>query len=141
MDLAPRIIFQGVKFYWKTRNTVDILLVEHPSLHVMEIVTYDPMLDREAARIYVDSKAVVARLDHRDIEKQVHATRSNSLDLNEEHFTHKAALDLLTSHLVITDYSIPERRIVVSLNGTEKLTVEKPASLAAFQSPHFHTLL
>lgn len=141
MASDPRTIFQGVKFFWRTRNTVDITLVEHSSLNAIEIVTYDPMLDREAARLYVDNRAVIARLDHQDIDKQVHAAQLNSLDLNEEHFTHKAAFNFWTSHLLVTEFSLPERKMVMALNGIETLQIEKPQGLAPFQSPHFHTLL
>ena len=138
---AAQMIFQGVKFFWRTRNTIDIMLAEHRALNVTEIVTYDPTLDREAARLYVDSKVVFAQLNHQDIEKQVHAAQLNSIDLNEEHFTHKAIYDLLTNRLVIADYSVPERRMVVGLNGSDKFLVEKPAELDPYQSPHYHTLL
>ncbi len=141
MDSAPRIIYQGGKFYWKTRNTIDITLVEHPASDVLEIVTYDPMLDREAARLYLDSKAVVAKVDHQDIEKKLLAAQLNSISLNEKHFTHKAVFDLVASRLLVAEFSLPERRMVVALNGNDKFEVDKPAGLAPFQSPHYRTLL
>lgn len=138
---ATKIIFQGVKFYWRTRNTIDIMLVEHPSFSVTEVVTYDPTLDREAARLYVDSKSVFARLDHREVDKQVHAAMLNSIDLNKEQITNKATFDLLSNRLVITEYSVPDRKMVVVLNGTDNFLVDKPAGLQPYQSSHYHTLM
>ena len=141
MESTSKMIFQGVKFYWRTRNTIDIMLVKHPTFNVMEIVTYDPIIDREAARLYLDSKAVIGKLDSKEIEKQLHAAQLNSINLDEEHFTHKAAFEFLTNHLVITEYSVAEKRMVVAMNGMEEFAVEKPAALVVFQSPHYHTLL
>lgn len=138
MGPASKVICQGVKRDWETRNTINVMLVEHSSFNVLEIITYDLMLDREAPRLYVNHKAVLARLKRLDYEQPVREAKNN---FDKGRFLQRAAFDFLTSHLLILVYSLPERKIVVALRCEENIEVEKPMGLAPFQSPNYHTLL
>lgn len=136
------VVFQGVKFFWRTRNTIDIMVVEHADLHITEIVAYDPAIDREAPRIYVDSDILLAKLDHGDIVAQLGFGQRNGVLITEETLTNKAKFDFIVSRLLISEYAVNTKTIMMTFQpGNEGLCCSKPEALIPYRSPHYHTLM
>lgn len=61
------------------------MVVEHTDLFTTEIVAYDPAIDREAPRIYVDSKVLLAKLDNKDVIAQLGFGQRNGVLISEKH--------------------------------------------------------
>lgn len=141
MNISSRVIFQGEASLCLTGNIVDVILVEHPSFRVIEIVTYDHMIDREAPRLYVGSKAIIAELNRQGIKKQLRIARKSSPTVNEQIVVYKAIFDLITQQLIVTDFSLPKRVFAVTIDVRKQWEVVKPKDLAVYRSLHFDTLL
>eukprot|EP00428_Durinskia_dybowskii_P066105 CAMPEP_0170370656 /NCGR_PEP_ID=MMETSP0117_2-20130122/8624_1 /TAXON_ID=400756 /ORGANISM="Durinskia baltica, Strain CSIRO CS-38" /LENGTH=487 /DNA_ID=CAMNT_0010625439 /DNA_START=129 /DNA_END=1592 /DNA_ORIENTATION=- len=58
MERVPltRVIFEGRKTFWKTKNAINIIMVDHGLWDVIEIATFDPILMVESQRLYVNRK-------------------------------------------------------------------------------------
>lgn len=46
--------FDGQKVFWGSRSTMELTLVEHLDLSIVEIIGFDPLLKAEAPRLYID---------------------------------------------------------------------------------------
>lgn len=51
--MAAEVLKQGTKKFWKTKTSIEVLLVEHKELDILEIVCFDPITSQEAPRIYL----------------------------------------------------------------------------------------
>lgn len=51
-----KILYRGVKTFWKTKNSIEFVLLEHTGCDVLEIVAFEPVLCVEAPRIYLDKR-------------------------------------------------------------------------------------
>lgn len=147
---GTKIIFQGVKFYWRTRNTIDVTVVEHEEQTTTEIVLFDPSLGGESPRIYLSSPVLFSKLDHDDIELQLSFAKRNCVPITEKFMDtimNKAKSDFILNRLVITEYSVELKKVVVSfqLSGVDcdsaGLICEKPQVFEPFKTVHHQTLM
>lgn len=150
MSVETKVIYQGVKFYWRTRNSVDVIIVEHGQLNTTELVLFDPALGREAPRIYLSSPVLLTKLDHDNIELQLSFAKRNSVPITEKFLDgimNKAKSDFILSHLVITDYSAELKTVVVSFQFSDMeydcghLICEKSVMLEPYKPIHFQSLM
>jgi hypothetical protein len=49
-----KISFEGTKTFWKTKNSVNLTIVEHHGHDVIEVIAYEPTLQVEAPRLYLE---------------------------------------------------------------------------------------
>jgi hypothetical protein len=56
--MLQRPLYEGVKSYWKTKNSVKIAIVEHSDYDVYEVIVFDLFGDFEAERVFVDAVAL-----------------------------------------------------------------------------------
>mmetsp|Transcript_13966 Transcript_13966/g.30851 ORF Transcript_13966/g.30851 Transcript_13966/m.30851 type:complete len:100 (-) Transcript_13966:807-1106(-) len=52
--LEVEVLFEGCKNFWSKEAMVDIIIVAHKKYGLIEIVTYAPLVDREAPRLYLN---------------------------------------------------------------------------------------
>jgi hypothetical protein len=57
------VMFEGTKTFWKTKNSVSLTVVYHRLHDVLEVVTFEPAIQVEAPRLYLDVGRVVPLLD------------------------------------------------------------------------------
>lgn len=147
---ATKLIFQGVKFYWRTRNTIDVTIVEHTEQDVTEVILFDPALGTEAPRVYLSTPVLYTKLDQEDFELQLSFAKRNSVPITEKFIDgmmNQAKSDFILNRLVITEYVVDLRRVVVSLQlscvdvGADGLVCEKPAVLEPLKTVHYQTLM
>ena len=81
VDTEPQCIFKGSKFFWRTRNNIDINIIEHSKVGVYEVVLYEPAIDTEAKRVYLDGKVLKSKLNNEDIEEQVSFAKRNNIPI------------------------------------------------------------
>lgn len=143
MSANVTVVFQGVKFYWRTRNTIDVTIVEHAEQDLTEIVLFDPALGKEAPRIYLSSTALYTKLDHDSIEYHISFANRNNVPVTEKFVTetvNKAKSDFLLSRLVITEYSTKSKIMTVALQDNKErgivaiLVREKPPYLLPYSA-------
>lgn len=150
MEAGTRMIFQGVKFYWRTRNTIDVAIVEHVHHGTTEVILFDPALGREAPRIYFSTDVLYALLDHDDFELQLSFAKRNSVPITEKFIDvmmNKAKSDFILNRLVITEYSVEYKKVVVSFQRSGMdvespgLICDKSEALEPFKTVQYQTLM
>ena len=47
------VFYRGSKVFWKVHSTLDVIIVKHEAEKVLEVVCVDPIMSREAARLYL----------------------------------------------------------------------------------------
>lgn len=67
---SPEVLFDGSKTFWKTRISLDLVLVLHPRQHCIEIIAHHTELG-QVHRLYVSSILVFAKLDQNDLQLRV----------------------------------------------------------------------
>lgn len=145
-------IFDGVKFFWRTRTTIDILIVKHLAQNVIEIITYEPIIDKEADRIYIDAEVLSARIDTSVVDEQVSFALRNQIALNEEFvhgLTKTLEADYILERFFITNYDIEKSILNVAVQFTncdmtnpevKLLFCAKPDELIPHEVEHFGIL-
>lgn len=76
-DHVHVVLFEGVKAFWRTRQNVDMRIVEHlnGASPCVEIIGYETDLAAESPRIYLDSKKLYDRLDAAEVDEKINAKR------------------------------------------------------------------
>lgn len=148
----PVVIFQGSKFFWRTRNTVDVTIIEHQALKMTEIVCYEPSIDLESSRVYLDSVILSGRVDHAQIEEKMSFAKRNNVPLTEKFVSdvaHQATADYILNRLFQTEFSVDSKNFEIAFqlnfrdvvieasdNNKERLIRERPFELAPFDTFH-----
>jgi hypothetical protein len=58
-----KVLFEGTKTFWKTKNSIRLTVIEHRLHDVLEVVAYEPAIQVEAPRLYLDIELIVSLLD------------------------------------------------------------------------------
>lgn len=162
-DYVAEVIFQGSKCYWRTRNTVDIMLVLHNEFNVIEVITYEPTIDKEAPRIYLDNSILNTKIDQEEAQEKLRVAKELILRRREvpnaekllKEIINNAKTDYILNRLFIAEFAPEKRTIKVEIQfnfrdfddahegGTDisLITCNKPADLQRYKSPHYHTLM
>jgi len=157
------VIFQGAKPYWRTRNNMDIMLVHHLVLDVIEVISYEPSFDQEASRIYLSNTVLGTKLDQSEIDKKLEEAKEPFLRRREvpdsvallKDIINAAKTDYILNRLFITEFDAEKRAIKMEFqlnfrdldhaetNGADvnNVTCEKPRRLQMYKSPHYRSLL
>lgn len=99
------VVFQGSKFFWRTRNSIDVTIVQHDKTNITEIIAYEPSIDVEAERIYLNSLVLRDRLDQVEIDAKFSFAKQNNVPISA------AFMTSVTNH-AITDYILT--RLLIS---------------------------
>ena len=65
------ILFEGSKHYWRTRTMIDIIVAHHIYHNCIEIIAYNPQVDVEANRIYINYENLLRNLNHSYFEEKL----------------------------------------------------------------------
>lgn len=113
-----KVVFQGSKFFWRTRNNIDVTIVSHIDLGTVEIIAYEPSLNLEAERIYLDSFILDSKLNQAEIEAKFCFAKQNNIPHTaqfEADVEARAVADYILSRLFIKEYSKEEKIFAVRL--------------------------
>jgi hypothetical protein len=153
VDTTVHVIFDGNKFYWRTRNTVDVIITEHKYCNAFEIVVYEPTLDKEAPRIYLDAALLLSKVHECDIDSKISFANRNHVSITEgmvHHIMNKAISDYILNRLIIKEFSVEELVIIAEfqylpsdtdMGDITKLIRSKPAVLVPYITRHYKHLL
>jgi hypothetical protein len=147
-------VFDGTQFYWRTRTSVDVVILQHKSQRVFEVIVYEPVLDIEAPRLYLDETVLMTKVDHNEIDTKLSFAKRNNVPLTERFVSgivHKAVADFILGRLVIQDLSVAEKKFVVGLRVDEseimlhpeyqELVCACPVGVIVQQTRHFKHLM
>ena len=110
-----RRIYQGSKLFWRTRNSVDITIVHHPGCNLTEIIAYEPSINVEAKRIYLNSGVLRTKLDQAEIDSTFTFAKQNDVSISMEYIVNHAISEFILSRLIIAEFKREECRFEVAL--------------------------
>ena len=135
------IVFKGSKFFWRTRNNIDVTIVRHGDLGTIEVISYEPSIDVEAERIYLSLPILDSKLNQEEIEAKFSFAKQNNVAHTEEfeaEVVNRATSDFILKHLSIKEFASDEKKFAVLLFfGEDDLIVDKPAELLPFETKHY----
>lgn len=142
--IAVKQIFEGSKFFWRTRNTVDVLIVEHKAFDVFEVITYEPTVDKEGSRIYLTGWVVRAEVDHHEINNKLSFAMRNNVPMTEKFVesVHSEAISIFVlQRLAVAVLNIEDGQFEMKWNPSSadlvpNLIVPCPAGLEPHITKH-----
>lgn len=136
-----RVIYQGSKLFWRTRNSVDVTIVQHPGCNLTEIIPYEPSINVEAKRIYLDSNILRSKLDQAEIDSTFSFAKQNDVPISIETIVNHAISEFILSRLIISGFNCEECRFDVSLqfrqcdnSSNDKLVCVNAAELQPYET-------
>jgi hypothetical protein len=122
-----KVLFEGTKTFWKTKNSVNLTIVEHHGHDLIEVVTYEPTLQVEAPRLYLEIGRIIPFLE-----------QETDLLLENEAALASAISNFVFNRLRISEYLPISRVLEVEVQrgfgareqGVEfQVAVDRPADL------------
>ena len=71
-----KTLYDGTKSYWRTRETVDVRIIDHIDASVLEIVAFNVEQYDEADRLYMDAKQLYKKLENAELIEKVEEKRA-----------------------------------------------------------------
>jgi len=141
MSETNHLIFQGSKFFWRTRNNIDVTIVGHNHLATTEVIAFEPALNIESERIYLNSTILYSMVNQAEIEAKFSFAKQNNVPHTtkfEAEVVNGAISNYVLNRLVIKDYSKEENLFAVQLQIADcnDLVCAKPAELLPFTTKH-----
>jgi len=152
------VVYQGSKFFWRTRNTVDVTIVNHTNSNTTEIICYEPTIDAEATRIYLDSSMLRVKIDQ-EVEDAVanYAKQHNIVSHNDKFVRdviNKAAADYILNRLFLVHFSKELRSFTIQVqfnfrdrdleyggDSIDRMILSKPAETITAHQPQHHRII
>ncbi len=94
------VLLDGSKTFWKTRNYLKILIINHVKLSCLEVIAYDPADGIEYPRIYLDTALIATKLDQELIE-QSYATKKEALNRKKITKSRDELLNEIQTHMIM----------------------------------------
>ncbi len=148
--LECNVVYQGSKLFWRTRNTIDVAIVEHSGCDITEIIAYEPSINVEAERIYLNFKILRTKLDQVEIDSKFSFAKQNNVPISASFSSgvmNTAISEFILSRLIISEFKREECRFVVNLDfrnsdgdNIGELVCAKTAGLQPFETKN-HKLL
>ena len=120
-----RLLFRGTKTFWKTKSSLEIVILEFSEHDIFEIIAFDPVLQKHAPRVHVDATIVRSILNNKMIDTSVLTT-------------------FLFNHIILTEYLPVSKLIKIDFQvvlQSEKsfhdcnFVIERPKDLPFHPSP------
>lgn len=80
--VGAEVCLNDRKIYWRPRADLDVVIVRHPLHCCLEMAIYNPELDKEAPRIFLNSQKIFEQVDQTEAQRRI-AERIQELDLQE----------------------------------------------------------
>jgi hypothetical protein len=135
-----KVLFRGTKTFWKTKNRVEIAVIDHRDFDVLEVVAFEPVLQVEAPRIYVDAQVLRHILTVDDQNGELKNGQSSIIASGPDPMG-----KFVFNHLFITTFLPSSKKFVVEVRrgyrpaaehvDEEGLIVARPAHLIPCQAP------
>lgn len=141
------VIFECTKFFWRTKCTIDITVVEHVDDDTIEVICYERTTCQYASRLYLNRTLIVAKLNTDVIQEKLDLLKEYALRKREVFAEEKWSVvvlgevmsDYITGRLVVSDFSA--QQLVVKFQESEASAAEngavcaKPAHLRPAGTP------
>lgn len=141
--MAVKEVFEGSKFFWRTRNSVDVKIVEHKAFDLFEVITYEPTMDKEGKRIYLTG-SIIRNVIESEVNNKLSFAMRNDVPLTEKYIdgvNTEIVASFVLQRITLSMFSIEERQFEVcwkhmSTDVSVDLIVSCPHGLQPFQTKH-----
>ena len=152
---SVRVIFEGPKVFWKTRVTLDIVIVEHTNFGVLEVIAFDAELKLEAPRLYIDQEDLQSMINQQNfiqrfvsLEKEKAARQNEAVEIVDitKRATDKATADYILDRICVMKYSKKEEVLTVEMqfdfsdrdletegHSVDKMVIARPSGMKQFE--------
>jgi hypothetical protein len=139
-----RILYTGTKSFWKTKNSVEVTIVEHADHDVLEIIVVDAIGRFEAERVFLDALALYAKIDANEGAVQngtFDASSESGVIVKTHSVSDKAVSTFICNHLFIKTFLPVSELMEIEVRSTymeqehNELMVPRPVDLPPSASP------
>jgi hypothetical protein len=96
------IVFEGSLSLWRAATNLDIIIIRYDTHNCLEIIAYDPFMNQEAPRMYVNLSAVVAKIDTNEFDATVLTIKEPLLKKHEDF--NVAEVERKTWNILVSKY-------------------------------------
>ncbi|KAJ1402209.1 hypothetical protein B484DRAFT_483768 [Ochromonadaceae sp. CCMP2298] len=162
-DDRLEVLHDGCKHFWRNGmkgTRLDIIIVSHKNYGLIEIATYAPGVDREAARLYLNEDLLFDLLDTSKFEESLllakepfirHRKVFDKVQLMSD-LVKESKVNYILNRLSVEEYSSQTRHFKVGFQFNfrdrdgvprtlDQLLVERPRHLKRLVSPHYQSLI
>ena len=150
---SVQCIFDGTKFFWRTRTNLDVCIIEHNKYDIYEVIIYEPSCDIETPRIYLNGKVLRSKVEKYEVDSKLSFATRNNLPLTEKFVIgviNKCIADFLMNRINILkfvseemhiDVEIQFSQLDIALGIMEPLFCNKPDDLIPYTTKHYKTVM
>jgi hypothetical protein len=143
----PQVIFTGSKVFWRTKNSIDVWILNHRTCRTIEIVTYEPTLRVECTRIYLDAAVLKRKIDRGVIEQKLRLAKGEGQQ-DESAAIDQVVCDAIAHYVlprIATDEFATGNKFATrwqfqmgDFDGTSQspLLISRPVQLTPYQTRH-----
>ena len=70
-----KVLHTGSKSFWRTRETVDVRIIEHTDVNILEIIGFEVESYQEADRLYINAEKLYKKLETPELVEKVNQKR------------------------------------------------------------------
>uniref|UniRef100_A0A7S3H489 Uncharacterized protein n=1 Tax=Spumella elongata TaxID=89044 RepID=A0A7S3H489_9STRA len=95
-----KLLYTGSKFFWRTQMNIEIDMYLHLLPYVIEVISFDPIKDHEATRIYLNYYTIQSTLE-KLVSSDLEAAKLKELAEQRFHSHGEEAESVLREHLLL----------------------------------------
>lgn len=138
------VVFDGVMFCWKTKASLDVVIVFHSAYDVYEVIVYNSVLNKEAPRVYLCCKTLFSMIGHDEVANKLsllERTGAFVTDTMIADATNKVVSEFVLARLLLSETNqvtvhIHQHDKVSSVNSSPFLMCPKLPALKEFKTKH-----
>eukprot|EP00903_Cladosiphon_okamuranus_P013524 g12596.t1 len=104
-------IYSGTKLFWRTRLEVELFMQQHKTADAIQVLVFDVSTNREIAQVWMSWNNVVAKLDSKEMKKEMEAAEMAFYNLGmkptpenvEAEATRKAAVSFIIKRIQVDE--------------------------------------
>lgn len=150
MSAGNNVVFEGPKFFWRAKCTIDVVIAEHDACNVVEVICSENTTNQLANRLYLNRLGVMDKLDPLELSDRLHM--ANEMALRRRRTFDESAARVLILREVLSEYVLDRlvvleftpQSLILTFQDTEdatELICNKPTNFTPARTPkEFHPL-
>lgn len=150
MNAGNNVVYEGPKFFWRAKCTVDVVIAEHEVSNVVEVICSESTTKQIADRLYLDRLGTIDKLDPNELSDRLHMVKEMALRRRNTFDEPSARASILREvlseyildRLVVLEFS--PQLLVLTFQDKEDaadLICNKPTNFTPARTPkEFHPL-
>jgi hypothetical protein len=98
------IIYHGSKKFWRTGDYLDIIIVLHERYNCIEVISYNPELNVEANRIYLNYELLEKNISENHLNQKIYDTKE-VLTRNKESYDNDKVARIVVNSIICNNIS------------------------------------